>query len=162
VLSNYPKKALANVQERFDLRLIANQDLLQAQQALQEAQLRLSSLEGRGLGRDGKIKATFSGIISKVDVQEGSLVTTGGPLLEISADNKLETRLGIEPEDMPLVKVGQTVSLGAGQPPGCYFIVCSDSAYQRERRSDNRISGCVCSFGGQRRNPAGGLPEGPD
>ena len=105
------KKALANVQERFDLRLIANQDLLQAQQALQEAQLRLSSLEGRGLGRDGKIKATFSGIISKVDVQEGSLVTTGGPLLEISADNKLETRLGIEPEDMPLVKVGQTVSL---------------------------------------------------
>ena len=105
------KKALANTQERFDLKLITNQDLLQAQQALQEAQLRLSSLERRGLGRDGKIKAPYSGIISKVDVQEGSLVTTGGLMLEISADNKLEARLGIEPEDMPLVKVGQPVSL---------------------------------------------------
>jgi len=105
------KKALANTQERFDLKLITNQDLLQAQQAQQEAQRRLSSLEGRGLGRDGKISAPYSGIISKIDVQEGSLVTTGGLLLEISADNKLEARLGIEPEDMPLVKVGQPVSL---------------------------------------------------
>jgi membrane fusion protein, multidrug efflux system len=105
------QKELENTQERFDLKLVTNQELLQAQQAFQEAQLRLSSLKGRGLGRDGKIKAPFSGIISKVAVQEGSLVTTGGLLLEISADNKLEARLGIEPEDMPLVKVGQPVSL---------------------------------------------------
>jgi Membrane-fusion protein len=105
------QKALANTQERFDLKLVTNQELLQAQQVQQEAQLRLASLEGRGLGRDGKIKAPYSGIISKVDVQEGSLVTAGSPLLEISVGNKLEARLGVEPEDLSLVKAGQSVLL---------------------------------------------------
>ncbi len=107
------EKALANTQERFNLKLATNQELLQAQQTMQEAQLRLFSLEARGLGREGKIKALYSGIITNVDVREGSLVVAGGPLLEISAWNKLEARLGVEPEDLSLVKPGQSVLLEA-------------------------------------------------
>lgn len=137
------KKALANTQERFDLKLATNQDVLQAQQALQEAQLHLSSLEGRGLGRDGKIKAPTSGIVSRVYIQEGSLVAAGSALAEISAGDKLEARLGIEPEDISLVKVGQSVSM---EPVSRRGVAPLDTRIRLIGRSVNPATGLVDAF----------------
>jgi membrane fusion protein, multidrug efflux system len=105
------QKNLTNTQVRFDLKLATAQDLLQAQQAAQEAQLRVTSLEGRGLGQDGRIVAPGSGIVGAVDARRGLLATAGSPLVELSTASNLEVRLGVEPEDLAFVRAGQRVTL---------------------------------------------------
>jgi membrane fusion protein (multidrug efflux system) len=111
------KRALKHMQERFDLKLSTNQELLQAKQAFEEAQLRLESLEQRGAGQNQQIRATSRGVVNKVSVQEGSIVSAGSALLEIVPQNRFEVRFGVEPEDMKYLRVDQPVSLSSVNTP---------------------------------------------
>ncbi len=104
-------KNLSNTQERAELKLVTAQEVLQAQQPVQEARLKVSSLESRGLGQDGKITASGPGMVSKLDVQPGALVTAGSALVELSTAGNWEAHLGVEPADVPAIKVGQPVDL---------------------------------------------------
>src|SRR5258708_8161404 len=54
-------RALAAVQERYDLKLANSQELLTAQQAADEAKLKADSFTARGLGGDGRIVAAAAG-----------------------------------------------------------------------------------------------------
>ncbi len=109
--SESAKKALKHVQQQFDLKLATNQELLQAKQTFQEAQLRLKSLEQKGIGQKRQIKASIQGVVNNVSVQEGSIVSSGSTLLEIVAQNRIEVRLGVEPEDMNYLRADQPVLL---------------------------------------------------
>ncbi|MER3445999.1 MAG: hypothetical protein C4291_03810 [Candidatus Dadabacteria bacterium] len=111
------KQALKHVQQRFDIKLATNQELLQAKQAFQEAWIRLESLKKRGIGQKRQIQSTVEGVVNKVAVQEGSIVSAGGTLLEILSQNRAEVRLGIEPEDVKYLQVDQTVSLSSVNTP---------------------------------------------
>jgi RND family efflux transporter MFP subunit len=104
-------KALAATQERYDLKLATNQDLLAAQQAEQDARLRAASFEARGLGGDGRITAAAAGIVSKLELTAGALAPLGTPLVAVAGGGKLEARLGIEPANLGLVIAGQRVVL---------------------------------------------------
>jgi len=104
-------KNLSNTQERAELKLVTAQEVLQAQQPVQETRLKVSSLESRGLGQDGKIAASGPGIVSKLDVQPGALVAAGNALVELSTAGNWEARLGVEPADVPAIKAGQSVWL---------------------------------------------------
>jgi membrane fusion protein, multidrug efflux system len=104
-------RALAATQERYDLKLATNQDLLAAQQAEQEARLRAASFEARGLGGDGRITATVAGIVSKLELNAGALAPLGTPLVAVAGGGTLEARLGIEPANLRLVIAGQRVVL---------------------------------------------------
>ncbi len=108
VLAN---KSLAATQERFDLKLATNQDLLTAQQVEQDARLKVTSLEARGLGGDGRIVASEAGVVSKLDVFTGGLSTLGTPLITLATSSQLVARLGVEPAQAGSVAVGQAVSL---------------------------------------------------
>ena len=108
-------KALAAPQERFDLKLVTNQDLLAAQQAAQEAQLKLASLAARGLGGNGKILAPEAGVVGKLELLAGSLVAQGAPLLNFASSSRRVVRLAIEPALAGSVAAGQAVSLGSTQ-----------------------------------------------
>jgi len=104
-------KALAATQERFDLKLANSQDLLAAQQAEQDARLKVASLETRGLGGEGRFTATAPGVVGKLDVSAGALVPAGTVLVSVSTNQGLEVRLGLEAGELASVRPGQTVQL---------------------------------------------------
>ncbi len=106
-------KDLAQVQQRFDLKLATNTELATAQQAVQSAQVRLDSLN-KNRGQDDShrsLKSAAAGIVAKVDVQEGQLIAAGAPLVEVLPTGRIEVRLGVEPSQSNLVKAGQAVKL---------------------------------------------------
>ncbi len=109
------EKDVARVQERFKEHLATNSELAQAEQALQSGKLKLESLTQRGVGAQQTLKTLTAGIISKIDVQEGQIVPTGGPLVEIASGKSIEASIGVEPEDAAYLKPGQVVQL---QPVG--------------------------------------------
>jgi RND family efflux transporter MFP subunit len=102
-------KDLQQTRARFSSRLATNQDLLQSEQNLRQAQLKLDSLQTAGAG--GKVTLKSSGLVAKVDVQEGQVVAAGNPLVEIAGSGKLQVRLGLEPSDAAEIHVGDRVWL---------------------------------------------------
>ena len=105
------KKALGYMQQRFDLKLATNDQLLQAKQILEQAQAKRESLRRRGVDGLRTVHAAVAGVVAKVSVQEGAIVPAGNSVVELVAQNRLEVRLGVEPEDIDKVKLGQNVTL---------------------------------------------------
>jgi RND family efflux transporter MFP subunit len=106
-------KTLEATQQRYDLKLATNQDLLAAQQAEQDARLKAASYEARGLGGEGRITAPAAGIVSKLDLTAGALATLGTPLVSVANGGMLEARLGLEPANLALIAAGQRVVLAS-------------------------------------------------
>jgi membrane fusion protein, multidrug efflux system len=111
------EKSLQHFQRLLDLKLATNDQLTQAKESFHQAQLNLKSMKERGINGPRKLKANFAGLIKKVYVQEGSIVTVGSTLVEIVVQNRFEVRLGIEPEDLKKVEPGQEVSLSLVNVP---------------------------------------------
>jgi membrane fusion protein (multidrug efflux system) len=105
------KQGLDYMQQRFDLKLATNDQLLQAKQVLEQARSKLQSLRRRGVDGVRTLRADSAGLIAKVSVEEGAIVPAGNSLAEIVVQNRLEARLNVEPEDIDKVKLGQDVSL---------------------------------------------------
>jgi membrane fusion protein (multidrug efflux system) len=105
------EKTLAGTRERYDLRLATRQELQAAEQVVEDAKLKEESFSARGLGGDGRIAATYGGVVSKLDFVAGSPVAIGTPLVTVSTDSELEVRLGVEAADLPRVVSGQPVEL---------------------------------------------------
>jgi RND family efflux transporter MFP subunit len=104
---------LAQTRQRFNDHLATNADLLQSQQVLQQAQLKLDSLEKEGAAGDLELKS--AGVVSKVDVQQGQVVPAGTPLVEISSGLAQQICLGVEPADAVAIHIDDLVTL---QPVG--------------------------------------------
>ncbi len=109
--SDIARQKLGHVKELFDLKLATNAQLLEAQDADQQASSKLESLRKRGVDGKRVIHSDATGLISKVHIQEGAIVPAGNPLMEIVAQDRLEVRLGMEPEDVSSLSPGQPVSL---------------------------------------------------
>ena len=106
------KQTLQDVEGRFALKLATNDQMLKARLSLRQAQLRLESLKKRGIGAPRIIlTAPVSGLIKKVFVQEGAIVGAGQPLAEIVGQDRLEVRLGVEPDDIARVKDHKPVAI---------------------------------------------------
>ena len=94
------RKELKQTQDRFNLKLATNQDLSAAEKTARDAEAQLTALQRAGAGGDNRIHSDISGVIAKVDAQDGQIVPPGGPLIEIVAENEIEVKLGVEPEDL--------------------------------------------------------------
>ncbi|MBV9008393.1 MAG: efflux RND transporter periplasmic adaptor subunit [Verrucomicrobia bacterium] len=105
------QRALNQIEGRFNLKLATNQDLDAAKKAAADAQAQLSSLERAGAGGDHRVRSDTTGIIAKVDVQDGQIVPVGGPLVEIVAEDEIEVKLGVEPEDLPALHPRQPITI---------------------------------------------------
>jgi membrane fusion protein (multidrug efflux system) len=109
---NAAAKTLADVQQRYDLKLATNSDLLGAQQTAHSAEEKLSNFEKRGIGDGIKtISATADSLVVKIDAQPGQLITAGTPFVELLPTGGISVRLGIEPADATNLKVGDSISL---------------------------------------------------
>jgi RND family efflux transporter MFP subunit len=104
-------RALAAAQERYDLKLANNQELLTAQQAEEDAKLKADSFAARGFGGDGRIIAAAAGVVSKLDLFAGALAPSGTALVTVSGGGQLEARLGVEAADLGSLTAGQPVIL---------------------------------------------------
>jgi membrane fusion protein, multidrug efflux system len=105
------KQALTNMERKFQLKLATNDQLLQAQQSSEQADLALSSMKNQGADGPRELKADTRGLVSKVAVDQGSIVAAGAPLLQIVPQRQLEMRLGVEPEDIGKIRQDMEVSL---------------------------------------------------
>lgn len=104
-------KAADYMRQRFELKLATNDQLLQATQALDQAQAKLESLRRRGSEAPQTIHADTASLIAKIGVQEGAIVPAGTSLAELVAQSRLEARLGVEPEIVQKVKQDQEIAL---------------------------------------------------
>jgi membrane fusion protein, multidrug efflux system len=102
---------LQQTKSRYSSHLATNQDLLQSEQNMQIAKLKLDSLQAEGAGAPTQLKAMRDGLITRVDTQEGQVVPAGSALVEIAADGAMQVRLGVEPSDAPLIHPGDHVAL---------------------------------------------------
>ncbi len=105
------QKALQYMQQRLDLQLATNDQLLTAKQAMEQARAKWESLRARGSENPHLIRADAGSLISKVSVQAGAIVPAGNSMIEVVVQNRLAARLGIEPEDSGKVRPGQEVLL---------------------------------------------------
>lgn len=111
------KEGLRQMQQRFDLKLITKDQLLQAEGAFKEAELSLDSMKRRGIDGLRDLTADVNGLSSKVHVQEGAIVPAGDPLVEIVAENQFEIKFGFEPEDIDRIRPEMPVSITHANAP---------------------------------------------
>jgi membrane fusion protein (multidrug efflux system) len=104
-------KELAQVQERFRLKLATNQDIGTAEKAARDAEAQLASLQRAGAGGDNLLRSDMTGVISKVNVQDGLIVAVGSPLVEIVGEEDVEVKLGVEAEDISALQSGQPITV---------------------------------------------------
>lgn len=83
----------------------ADQAQAQARAVLQDIRLRLQSLQ------KGQVTAPINGVVTVVHVHQGDLVAAGQPLLSLSTGNALRVLLGVEPDDLSRIRVGDSVLL---------------------------------------------------
>jgi RND family efflux transporter MFP subunit len=127
------QKALHYMQQRLELQLATNDQVLTAKQAVEQTRAKLDSLRARGSESPHLIRADAGSLISKVSIQPGAIVPPGNSMIEVVTQNRLAARLGIEPADSGKVKPGQEVSLARVNAPGTRTILgkirkLSDSA----------------------------------
>jgi membrane fusion protein, multidrug efflux system len=108
-------QGLASAQERYDLKLATSQDLLTARQIESDAREKLASYESRGMAGDGKLRAPAAGVVSKLDLLAGSLVTPGSPLFSIASGGKLEARLSVESDPASRLAGTEKVTIASAQ-----------------------------------------------
>ena len=133
------QKALDFMQQRFDLKLATNDQLLQTRQALEQAQAKVESMRRRGSEGLRSIRADVAGMISKVSVQEGAIVPAGSSLVEVVAQNRLAVRLGVEPENVEKLKPDQKVSLQRVNVPESKAIIGSIRKISRAADTTTRL-----------------------
>ncbi len=105
------RKEFKQTQERFNLKLATNQELSAAEKTARDAEAQLTALQHAGAGGDNRIHSDTSGVIAKVDVQDGQIVPPGGPLVEIVAENEIEVKLGVEAEDLSAAQAGAPITI---------------------------------------------------
>src|SRR5204862_6147890 len=107
-------------QERFNLKLATNQELSAAEKTARDAEAQLTALQRAGAGGDNRIHSDMSGVIAKVDAQDGQIVPPGGPLVEIVAENEIELKVGVEAEDLSAAQEAAAITnVGLHEPtPG--------------------------------------------
>ncbi len=111
------EKTVLATQERYDLKLATNQDLLAAKQTADDARLKVASFAARGLDGDGRILAATAGVVSRLDLSPGALALTGAVLVTVASADKLEARLGVEIAQLARVHAGQPVTLVSANRP---------------------------------------------
>jgi RND family efflux transporter MFP subunit len=105
---------LRRIQELYSLQLATQSQVDAARRALQDAQAMLSAQRQLG-GAVGTatLTAPFEGVIDSVSVSQGDRVQPGAVILQLGHVDILRIRLGIEPADSRLVRIGMPVTLSA-------------------------------------------------
>lgn len=108
----FAKKDLGRQQKLLSQHLATKAQVTLARKALQDAEIHLASLKKQGLGENlQRFVAPQDGIVTQVNVQAGQRVQADSSALQIASDQQFVVRLGVEPEDLGKLRVGQAVKI---------------------------------------------------
>lgn len=110
--------ALHEERVRLHLRLATRTSLLRAEGVFDAARLRMQVFHDEGLAPTMPVRAPVGGVVRRIFAREGATLEPGQPLMTIVAGDRLEVRLGVEPEDVPSIRVGEDVRLSAFEGAG--------------------------------------------
>lgn len=115
----FATQQLQRKRQLFKERLATHADVAAAEKALANARAAVAAQ--KQLGNDQarqRIRAPFTGVVTKVNVGVGDRVAGGAALLNLSRGNRLIVALGIEPEAVDRVHPGSPVKLSRIFVPG--------------------------------------------
>ncbi|WP_198324316.1 MULTISPECIES: efflux RND transporter periplasmic adaptor subunit [Methylococcus] len=117
----FATKDLERLQDLRTRQLATNAEVRTAEENRVKAESALANVRKR-LGETSHrcLRADLDGYVEAVHVHAGDIVSPGALLLLLAPADKLRVRLGIEPEDLPIVQEGQKVvikPLHPGLPP---------------------------------------------
>ncbi len=105
---------LARVQSMADQQLATRSQLDQARKNVADAQSALAAQRKLGTDAGSRIvKAPFDGIVSMVGVAPGDRTQAGATVLQLARHDRLNVVVGIEPEEMGLVRPGMPVMVSS-------------------------------------------------
>jgi membrane fusion protein, multidrug efflux system len=102
---------LTKLNEKLQLKLATRQELLQAQQAADQAKLKLENLVQEGIESLRIITAVDSGIVNQLDIQNGQIIPANSLLVSVINKNKIEAHVGIDPGKVKYLQIGQPLYL---------------------------------------------------
>jgi RND family efflux transporter MFP subunit len=109
---DFAQGELRRNQELFSLQLATQSQVDFARRALHDAEAMLSTQRQLGGGTGtATVTAPFDGVVDSVSVAQGDRVQPGAVILQLGHIDFLRVRLGIEPSDSRLVRVGMPVTL---------------------------------------------------
>ncbi len=108
---NTAKNNVDLVKQRVELKLATRQDLIIAQQSYETAKLNLKNMEEQGVDKNKTILANSKGLVSQISVEQGQIVPAGTPMIATIGENQISVILGVEMEDIGLLKAGQDVQI---------------------------------------------------
>jgi RND family efflux transporter MFP subunit len=109
---DYARRELEIQQRLLTEQLATNAQVETAQNALQDARAGLQALEAQGQNKAiVKVSAPAPGIITQLRAKQGDRLQAGAALLEMAIGNRLVAVLGVEPEDIRLLKPGTPVKI---------------------------------------------------
>lgn len=94
--------------EKFKMHLVSAQNVLDAQNAFNQAKIAYENLAKE---YKSKVLSPIDGIITKINYSEGSFVVRGNPILEIANTHDIIIKCGVEPEDINNIKLHTPVSI---------------------------------------------------
>lgn len=114
----FAKQDAARIRDLRARQLATNAQVQVADAQLAKAQAVLDSVVKRWAGAvEVTLSAPMDGVVEAVNVRQGDVVAPHTPLLRLAKQDRLQVRLGVEPEDLPEVRVGQTVVVTPVQGP---------------------------------------------
>ena len=109
---DYAQNELERQKRLLTEHLTTGAQLEAAQNVLEDARSSLKALQEQGQNRTmEKVASPASGVITSVNVKQGDRLSAGATLMEIAVGNRLVAVLGVEPEDIHLLKPGTPATI---------------------------------------------------
>ena len=109
---DYAQNELARQERLLTERLTTSAQLEAAQNVLDDARSSLKALQEQGQNKSmEKVASPASGVIIMVNVKQGDRLNAGATLMEMAVGNRLVAVLGVEPEDIHLLKPGTPATI---------------------------------------------------
>lgn len=111
---NYAGDELARQQRLFKEQLATRSQVDAARKALQDAETSLKALQQQGQGKKSELlTAPMDGIVIQINVSRGQQVRADTTAVLIAAEHHLIVRFGVEPDDLPAIKMNAPVQLSS-------------------------------------------------
>jgi RND family efflux transporter MFP subunit len=109
---DFAKKDVERLKDMRRRQLATNAEVQAVEAQLARADAILASVLKRlGGPAEATVSASIDGVVQAVNVRQGDIVAPHTPLVQLAKEDRLRVRLGLEPEDVPRVHVGQAVEV---------------------------------------------------
>ena len=116
---DFARRELERQERLFSEQLSTRAQVDAAKKNLQDAGVKLQALQQSGQDvTQETLRSPIKGIITRLDVSQGQRVQADSTAMLLAAERSLIARLGVEPEDLPVVRVGTPVTITSVFVPG--------------------------------------------